>query len=85
MEFYLTGKWTWKNLVMFECSQKGEYVLLLRDFFYEILFLSCSKFTVEIRSLAGRNKPAFTCSVSVPTCVWQWVSLYCFIKGELFP
>lgn len=85
MEFYLPGKWTWKNSVMFECCRKGEYVLLSRDFFYEILILSCSKFTVEIRSLAGRNKAAFTCSVSVPTCVWQWVSLYYFTKRGLFP
>lgn len=85
MEFYLPGKWTWENSVMFECSRKGEYALLPHDFFYEIWVLSCSKFTVEIGSLAGRNKPAFACSVLEPTCVWQWVSLYYFVKGRLFP
>lgn len=66
MEFYLSGKQTWKNLVMFECSQKGEYVLLPHSSFYEIFILSCSKFRVEIRTLAGRKKPAFPCSVSGP-------------------
>lgn len=69
MEFYLPGKWTWKNLIIFECSQKGECVLLPHDYFYEILFIGCSKFTVEIRSMAGRNKMAFTCSVSIYVCL----------------
>lgn len=35
-----------KNLVTFECSQKGEYVLLLHDISSEILVLSCSKLTM---------------------------------------
>lgn len=85
MGFYLPEKWRWKNLIMFQCSQKGEYVLLPRDYFYEILFIGCSKFAVEIRNMAGRNKTAFTCSVSASMCVWQWVSLYYFIQGKLFP
>lgn len=66
-------------------QSEGEYVLLPHDYFYEILFIGCSKFTVEIRSVAGRNKTVFTCSVSASTCVWQWVSLYYFIKVKLFP
>lgn len=41
---------------MFECSQKGEYVLLLHYYFYEILFIGCSKFTVEIRTFQGEIK-----------------------------
>lgn len=85
MEFYLSGKQTWKNLVIFEFSQKGESVLLPHGFCYDIFILSCSKFRVEIRTLAGRKKPVFPCSVPVTTCVWQWVSLYYFIKGKLFP
>lgn len=60
------------------CSQKGEYVLLPHEYFYEILFIGCSKFRVEIRSVAGRNKMAFTCSVSASMClaVGQSVLLY---------
>lgn len=78
MELCLPGKWTWKNLVMFECSQKWEYVLLPHDFFYDILFLSCSKFTVEITSLAGKNKLPFICSIStyVRMAVGQFVLLH---------
>lgn len=70
MGFYLPGKQRWKNSIMFECSQKGEYVLLPHDYFYEVLFIGCSKFTVEMRSVAGRSEMALTCSVSVSTCVW---------------
>lgn len=78
MEFCLPGKWIWKNLVMFECSQKGEYVLLPQDFFYDTMVLSCSKFTVEITSLAGRNKLPFICSVGacVYVAVGQFVLLH---------
>lgn len=75
--FCLPGKWTWKNLVMFECSQKGEYVLLPHDFFYDILVLSCSELTVEITSLAERNKLPFICFISayVRVAVGQFVLL----------